>query len=93
MLSIAALSHPENANVAGSETSQQEAGTSNAQKRGALDYTGGDNPSGISQTLTGYTSSSISFFAKGQKQEESIYSATVPIKELFVVVSINVHSL
>lgn len=93
MLFIPALSHPENVSATGNETYQKETGPSSGQKRGALDYIGGDNLSETSQALTGYTSSSISFFAKGQKQEESTYSATVPIKDYYIVVSINVHSL
>jgi hypothetical protein len=92
MCSIPALSHPESVSVVGNEIYQQETGTSSGQKRSVLDYTGDEHHSANSQIQTGYTSSSISFFARGEKQAENTYSAMVPIKDYYIVVSINLYS-
>lgn len=93
MCSIPALSRQESANATGNEISQLETGILNGQKRSALDYTGGEYHSTNSPIQTGYTSSSISSFARGEKQAESTYSAMVPIKDYYIVVSIDLHSL
>jgi len=92
MSSIPALSHPESVNAIGNETFHQETGSSSGQKRSALDYTGDEHHSANSAIPIGYTSSSISSFAKGEKLAESTYSAMVPIKDYYIVVSINLYS-
>lgn len=88
MLSIPVRSIQENVNVSGNEISQEANGSLKNQKAPTLGYTGGGQTLKTSDCPTGSTYSSISFFESGSKEEESVLGWTVPIKDLFVVVSI-----
>lgn len=88
MLSIPVRSIPESVSVNGNETSQEASGSLKNLKAPTLGYTGAGQTSKTSDCPTGSTYSSISFFESGSKEEESVLGWTVPIKDLFVVVSI-----
>lgn len=92
MLSIPAHSVPGNVDVNGSATSQLVNGSLKSQTGTALGYTGGEQTSKTLDCPTGYTSSSISFFASGCQEEQSKLGLTVPIGDLFVVVSNSIFS-